>query len=55
MIKYRIVASKIAPKDTDGVLWLDYNAGVLKAFDKGTWEPLGSEKQGWGCLLGSGC
>lgn len=45
MIKYRIVASKIAPKDTDGVLWLDYNAGVLKAFDKGTWEPLGSEKQ----------
>lgn len=45
MIKYRIVASKIAPKDTDGVIWLDYNAGVLKAFDKGTWEPLGSEKQ----------
>lgn len=46
MIKYRIVASKIAPKDTDGVLWLDYNAGVLKAFDKGTWEPLGSGASG---------
>ena len=45
MVKYRIVASKIAPKDTDGVLWLDYNIGILKAFNKGTWEPLGSEKQ----------
>lgn len=45
MLKYRIVASKIAPRDTDRVLWLDYNAGVLKAFNKGTWEPLGSEKQ----------
>ena len=45
MIKYRIVASKIAPKDTDGVLWLDYNIGILKAFNKGIWEPLGSEKQ----------
>lgn len=42
MLKYRIVASKIAPRDTDRVLWLDYNTGVLKAFNKGTWEPLGS-------------
>lgn len=42
MIKYRIVASKIAPRDTDRVLWLDYNAGVLKAFNKGTWQSLGS-------------
>ena len=42
MLKYRIVASKIAPKDTDRVLWLDYNTGVLKAFNKGTWQSLGS-------------
>lgn len=42
MIKYRIVASKIAPRDTDRVLWLDYNTGVLKAFNKGTWQSLGS-------------
>lgn len=41
MLKYRIVASKIAPKDTDSVLWLDYNTGVLKAFNKGTWQSLG--------------
>lgn len=42
MLKYRIVASKIAPRDTDRVLWLDYNTGVLKAFNKGTWQSLGS-------------
>lgn len=42
MLKYRVVASKIAPKDTDRVLWLDYNTGVLKAFNKGTWQSLGS-------------
>lgn len=42
MLKYRVVASKIAPRDTDRVLWLDYNTGVLKAFNKGTWQSLGS-------------
>ena len=42
MLKYRIVASKIAPRDADRVLWLDYNTGVLKAFNKGTWQSLGS-------------
>lgn len=43
MLKYRIVASKITPRDTDRVLWLDYNTGVLKAFNKGTWQSLGSD------------
>lgn len=42
MLKYRIVTSKIAPRDADRVLWLDYNTGVLKAFNKGTWQSLGS-------------
>lgn len=42
MLKYRIVTSKIAPRDTDRVLWLDYNTGVLKAFNRGTWQSLGS-------------
>ena len=46
MLKYRIVASKIAPRDTDRVLWLDYNTGVLKAFNKGTWQSLGSGDSG---------
>lgn len=45
MIKYRIVASKIAPRDTDRVLWLDYNVGELKAFNRGTWKSLGSGGQ----------
>lgn len=45
MLKYRIVASKIAPRDTDRILWLDYNTGVLKAFNKGTWQSLGSGEE----------
>lgn len=45
MLKYRIVASKIAPRDTDRVLWLDYNVGELKAFNRGTWKSLGSGGQ----------
>lgn len=45
MLKYRIVASKIAPRDTDKVLWLDYNTGELKDFNRGTWKSLGSGGQ----------
>ena len=45
MLKYRIVASKIAPRDTDKVLWLDYNTGELKDFNGGTWKSLGSGGQ----------